>query len=161
MQSTTPIVRTVPTCTASLLPHRPRAPRPVSAHADFRNADDLPGEHDPSKGVDHHSRRGSLEEPVTAAAAAQPSETADVSSPVDRPSSSRQSGSTEEIERGTSYYAADEGLEDDAEVCCFVTVPAGKDHFVLMKLQGTYAPDPFTSSKEQWKLLQSMFKQVS
>lgn len=85
------------------------------SHADFPNADDRPGEHDPSKGVDSHSRRGSLEEPLPSAAAEaalKPSSSSEAQQPADKQENDRLSN----IEEKTSYYADVDDTEDGAEV---------------------------------------------
>lgn len=74
----------------------------VDCHS--QNADDPPDAHDPSKGIDHQSRRGSLEEPLPPAAA-------EVASSSEQPKQ-LQDDRLSDIEQKTSYYAADEDIEE-------------------------------------------------
>ena len=94
------------------------------AHADFQNADDRPDAHDASKGVDHSSRRGSLEDslpPFTEAAAEAAAAAA------------ARSGKGQHIQQLDNDYAdfssaaAEEATKGAAEVGWYVTecVPAG------------------------------------
>eukprot|EP00878_Enallax_costatus_P005040 GHUV01005300.1.p1 GENE.GHUV01005300.1~~GHUV01005300.1.p1 ORF type:complete len:247 (+),score=58.91 GHUV01005300.1:197-937(+) len=90
--------------TSNSRPHEPLTSVAVNPQP---HSDDRPDAHDPSKGIDHQSRRGSLEEPLPAAAA-------DVASSSAEPGK-LQDGRLTDIEQKTSYYAADEDTEDGAE----------------------------------------------